>query len=99
MALFSAEAGTREACWVHVTVTESIAEAGTPIVAASSDPVAAEALPVPGALQNAHADTVVATSARVSARPGTILLTRWPVAGPSVRCGRGTVASGMKRRR
>jgi hypothetical protein len=80
MALFSAERGSSDACSVHLTVTELNPEAGTLIVAAASDPAVAEALPVPGALQSAHAATIEAAS--TSAIPSAILRSRRGVIGP-----------------
>jgi hypothetical protein len=58
------EAGASAACCVQVTVTAAPDPAGTLIVAASNVRDAAELLPAPGAVQDAHA--VPAGRARTS---------------------------------
>jgi hypothetical protein len=64
--LFAAEDGCSDAGCVQVTVTELYVAPGTLMVAALSEAVVADALPLPDAVQNAHASTADAASASAS---------------------------------
>jgi hypothetical protein len=72
MALLSEEGGASVACWAQVIVTVLNADAGTPTAAAVSEAVPAEALPLPGEVQNAHATMADTANANANASVRTI---------------------------